>query len=93
MDSEYKAKIDRLLKLAEENNDYIRQVRKTQKTAQMWKAIYWVIVITFAVGGFYALKPYISGIANTYSSFTGGASPFQMTDVKQFQEILNEFKK
>lgn len=96
MDQEDKKKLDRILELAEENNAYIRRVRSTQKTSQMLKAIYWVVIVLFAVGGFYYLKPYLNSITNLYSSFgskSGTASTLlNLPDTKQLENLLKEFK-
>lgn len=90
-------KLDRILALTEENNEYIKKVRSTQKNAQMFKAIYWVAIITFAVGGFYFLKPYLNTLTSFYSSFGGenkdGTSLFQLPDAKSIQSYIDEFKK
>lgn len=94
MDDDDKRKLDRILKLAEENNEYVRKVRSSQKTSQMMKAIYWVVIIMFTVGGFYAIKPYLNTINGLYSSIGGsptkGVSGFKMPDTKQLQDLLKE---
>jgi hypothetical protein len=97
MDPEDKKKLDRVLKLAEENNEYVRQVRRTQKNSQMWKAIYWVVIITFAFGGFYFLKPYLSMISSVYTGFSGrGASnedsSFKFSDANWVGQIIDQIK-
>ncbi len=93
MDAEDKAKLDRVLKLAEENNDYIRQVRSSQKTSQMVKAIYWVVIIVFLLGGFYYVQPYLKSVSGLYSSISGGTSGgFNLSDSAQVQSIINSLK-
>lgn len=94
MDAEDSKKLDRILALAEENNEYIKKVRSTQKNTQMFKAIYWVAIITFAVGGFYFLKPYFNTLNNLYSSISGekkeGTSLFQIPEAKNIQGIIDQ---
>jgi len=96
MDQEDKKKLDRILELAEENNAYIRRVRSTQKTSQMLKAIYWVIIVLFAVGGFYYIKPYLASLTNLYSSFSGKSGTtntlLNLPDTKQVESLLKQFK-
>jgi uncharacterized membrane protein len=87
-------KLDRILALAEENNAYIRKVRSVQKTSQMFKAIYWVVIITFVLGGFYFIQPYINTLTKFYSGVGSVNNSFlQGYDTKQLQDIVNQLKK
>ena len=94
MDAEDKKKLDRVLELAEENNKYIRQVRSSQKTSQMIKAIYWVVIIVVALGGFYYVQPYFKSLTSLYSSMSGknGGLQFSGSSPAQIQELINQFK-
>ena len=93
VDEEVSKKIDRILALTEENNLYIRKVRSTQKNSQIFKAVYWIAIIIFAVGGFYFLQPYVSTLMNLYSSTTGKpASSFSIPDAAQLQNLVKELK-
>ena len=67
MDAEDKKKLDKILALAEENNEYVWQVRRGQKTSQMWKAIWWVLGIAVAASAYYSLKPYLGTLNAAYS--------------------------
>ena len=87
MDAEDKAKIDRILALAEDNNAYIRQVRRSQKTSQMLKAIYWVVIAVVALGGYYFVKPYVSSMT---SLFGGSGASFQMSDVERLENLFGK---
>lgn len=71
MDPEYAQKIDRILELAEENNQYVRQVRRSQKTSQMFRAIWWVIGIAIAASAYYAVQPYIKTATSAYETVKG----------------------
>lgn len=90
MDPEDKKKLDRLLELAEENKQYVHQVRRAQKTAQMWKAIYWVIVIAIAASSWYALKPYLGKVSGLYSA--AEKSGFSTSDVQELQDLYAKYK-
>ncbi len=94
MDAEYKEKFDRMLKMTEESHEYIRQIRRTQKTAQMWKAIYWVVIIMFVLGGYYYIKPYLTKVTNLYTTFSGATSGanLNLPEVKQLQGLVDQFK-
>lgn len=71
MDPEYAQKIDRILELAEENNQYVRQVRRSQKTSQMFKAIWWVIGLALVASAYYTMKPYIGTVTEVYETVKG----------------------
>ena len=77
MDAEDKQKLDRLLELAEDNNAYIKKVRSSQKTAQMFKAIYWVVIIIVMLGGFYFIQPYVADMVNLYNGGIGAIKTVQ----------------
>ncbi len=85
MDQELKDKMDKILALVEENNAIIHKVHKSQKTAQMLKAIYWVIVIMVAAGGFYFIQPYLKTLGGLYGGFDSASSTIQ--------QLIGELKK
>jgi hypothetical protein len=97
MDEEDKKKLDAILKLSEENNHFLRKVRGAQKTSQMFKAIYWVIIIAVTLGGFYLVKPFLSTLTGLYSGIGGGSSNgsgsssgFKVPDIRQLQDLLKQ---
>ncbi len=90
MDTEDRQKLERILKLAEENNEYIRKVRSSQKTSQMIKAIYWVVILVFVLGGFYYVQPYLKTLGSLYQK-TNGAS-LSLPDADQLKELIDQFK-
>ena len=77
MHPEDQKKLDRLLELAEDNNAYIKQVRKSQKNSQMFKAIYWVIIVVIMFGGLYALQPYVDNMVGLYNGGIGALKSVQ----------------
>ena len=71
MDSEYKKELDEVLKLSEENNQYVKKIRSAQKTSQIFKIIYWAFIICVMFGGFYFVQPYVTNIINLYNGGIG----------------------
>lgn len=97
VDAEDSKKLDRILALAEENNEYIRKVRTTQKNAQMFKAIYWVVIISVALGGIYVVKPYLNSLMGLYSGLgaaqgVSSNTNFKIPDADQLQNLVNQLK-
>ena len=103
MDPETQRKLDRVLLLTEENNTILREVRRSQKTTQMMKAIYWVIIIMVTVGSLYFVQPYLGTLSSLYGGLKGSqtgdttsqssASNIQIPDVKQLQGLIDQLKK
>jgi hypothetical protein len=95
VDGDNTQKLDRILELAEENNAMLKKIRGAQKTAQMFRAIYWVLIIASFLGAFYFIKPYLESIVGLYSGLSGmkdKAGSFQLPDTKQIQDLINQLK-
>ena len=67
MDIEDKKKINDILVLLKENNVYIKKIRKTQKNSQIFRAIYWVIILGLMISGYYFAQPYFKNVMNLYN--------------------------
>jgi hypothetical protein len=96
VDPELKTMMEELLKLTRENNTILSKVRNHQKWVQIYKAIYWVIIISVAFGGFYFIQPYLSSTLNYYNAVTGGESSSgtipgtSIPDIKHLQDLLKQ---
>ena len=95
MDSEDKRTLEKILSLTEENNSMLHKVRSVQKTAQMFRAIYWVIILGSVLGAFYFVKPYLDSILGLYTGLSGvkdKSGSFQIPDAKQLQQIIKDLQ-
>lgn len=93
MDAEDKKKLDHMVQLVEENHVYIKKIHRSLKLSQTIKAVYWVIIIIFVLGGFYFLKPYLATLSNVYSTVSGKqGTGFQFPDAKQLQTLIEQYK-
>ncbi len=59
VDTEDKKKLDQLLQLTAENNQYIKKVRKSQRYASLFRLFYWLVLIGISVGTYYYVKPIV----------------------------------
>lgn len=59
------------LAISKENNELLKKLVNHQKWAQIYRFIYWGLIIAVSFGSFYFLQPYIGSIMNLY---TGGVS-------------------
>jgi hypothetical protein len=72
MDAEDKKKLENILRLSEETNEYVKKVRNTQKVSTIFKAVYWVIILSVMFGGFYFIQPYVGSLVRIYSGDLSG---------------------
>ena len=56
--------------LLKENNDMLKKVVRYQKWNQIYRALYWGIIIFSSFGAYYFIQPYLSGLLNV----SGGVS-------------------
>lgn len=45
----------------------LRAIRRAQKWATVWRAIYWIVIIGSAVGAYWIIQPYIDQLLGVYS--------------------------
>ncbi len=57
----------RSLKLAEENNEILRAIRRSMRLGRIMKIVYWVLIIGTAIGAFYFMQPYVDGLSDAYT--------------------------
>lgn len=69
MDPESKAKLEEVLRLAEENNKIIRKMKRAIEWGRVMRIIYWLFIIGSAFGAYYFIQPYVDQVRDLY----GGA--------------------
>ena len=65
MDEETKNILEETRRLAEENNNILRYLRRTERIALFIKIARWIIILGIAVGAFYFLQPYVEILNKT----------------------------
>jgi len=66
MDPEDKKIIRRNLKIAEENQEVLRKMRRGQFLGNLARIFYWIIIIGASFGTYYFLQPYIDTLKDFY---------------------------
>jgi hypothetical protein len=66
MTPEEKHLLEQTHKLAEENNEILRTMRRYNRVSAAFRIFYWVIIIGISIGAFYFIQPYIDGILGVY---------------------------
>lgn len=67
MDPESKKLLEETFRLAQDNNDMLRSMKRSVFWSRVMRIIYWVFIIGSAVGAFYLLQPYIDQLKEVYS--------------------------
>ncbi len=88
-------KLDRMLKLTEENNKILRSLHRTQTVSSIIRILYWTLIIASLGGAYYFIKPMISSLAGEGANIKESlqqlnAIKSQLPDAKALQQILNE---
>lgn len=50
--------------LLKENNEMLKKLVRYQKWNQIYRILYWGIIIFSSVGAYYFIQPYLSGLLN-----------------------------
>ena len=69
--------LNKSVTLAEENNQMLHSMKRSQRWASITRVIYWIFIIGSAVGAYYLIQPYVDQVKGLY----GNAS-----------EVLKNFK-
>ncbi len=68
MTPEERSLLQKIAQQVEENNEMLHSIRRAQKWATVWRAIYWIVIIGSAVGAYWIIQPYIDQLLGAYSS-------------------------
>lgn len=85
MTPEERALLQNIAKNVEENNEMLHAIRRAQKWATVWRAIYWIVIVGSAVGAYWIIQPYIDQLLGVYS----GAQS-NLDTVKGFLDSYNQ---
>lgn len=70
MTPEEKSLLERTYKLAEENNDILRSIRRTSRITAALRILYWVVIVLAAFGAYYFIQPYVEAVTGLYDQVT-----------------------
>ena len=66
MDPESKKLLEDTFRLAEENNNLLRSMKRSMQMARVMSILYWVFIIGSAVGAYYLIQPYVDQMMSVY---------------------------
>lgn len=86
MDEETKRILSENYALNKENNEMLKKLVFFQKLNQIYRIVYWSIIILSAIGAMYFLKQYMGNIINMY---TGGVGVSNVGNLESLTKTLN----
>ena len=57
--------------LAEENNEMLRKIQRSQRASLALKTIYWLVIIGLSVGAFWFIQPYVNAVKESVGTIGG----------------------
>ena len=95
MDEDTKKLLNDNLALNKENNQLLQKLVLYQKWNQIYKFIYWSIIILSVLGAFYFIKPYLTNLISVYTGGVGVSDIGKIGDIgkslgnkSQIQDLL-----
>jgi len=85
MTPEERSLLQRIAKNVEENNEMLHAIRRAQRWATIWRAIYWTLIIGSTIGAYWIIQPYVDQLLGVYS----GAQS-NLNTVKGFLNSYNQ---
>lgn len=59
--------LQNIAQTVQENNEMLRAIRRSQRWATLWRAVYWTVIIGSAIGAYWIIQPYIDQLLGVYS--------------------------
>jgi hypothetical protein len=77
MTPEERSLLERTHKLAEENNEILRSIRRTNRFSMAFRILYWAVIIVVSFGAYYFIQPYVETMLGAYEQVQSGLSGLQ----------------
>jgi len=77
MTPEERSLLERTHKLAEENNEILHSIRRSNRFSTVMRVSYWVLIIVFSFGAYYFIQPYLETMLGAYGQVQGGLQGIQ----------------
>ena len=71
MTPEEKSLLEQTHRLAEENNDILRSLRRSRRMSTILTIFYWVVIVVVSVGSYYFVEPYMKLLPNVMGAIQG----------------------
>jgi hypothetical protein len=91
MTDEERSLLERTYKLAEENNEILRAMRRANRFSTVMRILYWVAIIGLSFGAYYLIQPYINATMDAYSQLSGSINGVEQK-INSAQNTIDTFK-
>lgn len=71
MNEQERKMLQEVIEISSDNNAMLRKLVRAQRSATLWKLIYWTIIIGSIIAGYYSIQPYIEPLMQAYSKVMG----------------------
>ncbi len=97
MDIETKQLLTETIELEKENNKMLHGIVRSQKIANIYRIVYWGIIILSTFGAYYFIQPFLDNIFNVYTGGTSGSSNMSdifsnLSDKHQVKNLIDSIK-
>jgi len=74
MDMELKHKLEELETVTQENNEMLHSMHRAAVLHRILTIVKWVLIVIFAMAGYYVLQPFVESARKTYEAIQGGVT-------------------
>jgi ABC-type multidrug transport system fused ATPase/permease subunit len=74
MTPDEKSLLERTYKLAVENNDMLKSMRRSARWSAAFKIAYWAVIIALSIGAVYFIQPYLTLMSGSLGSLSNLSS-------------------
>lgn len=95
MDPEIKQLLKENIDLTKENNILIKKMVRNQKWTNIYRVVYWGIIIFTTVGAYYFIQPFLGNMFNAYGVSGGGNVNDvikELSNKQQMEDLLKAFQ-
>ena len=71
LEQDLEKRLDRIEKLAQENNHMLHKLRRAQMWASLMRVLYWLIALGVAAATYVWLEPYLKTLIDAYANLSG----------------------
>ena len=76
MNSEEREILERTLKISEENNKILKNMRRASRLTAVFRIFYWLIIIALGFGAYFFIEPYVNEFKTVYTQFNNTVKNF-----------------